>query len=313
MELLVPIKNKDAAFLAINLNADALYCSGPAFSARHEASISFSEIKEIIDYAHLYQKKVYITLNTLINEKDFINVIKYVDELIKLNIDALIIQDLGLLNYLNKYRSSLVLHASTQMHIHNRYGLALLEQYHFKKVVIPRELNLKQIKLLKEHSNIDLEVFIHGALCTSYSGQCYYSYLKGNGSGNHGSCQQECRKVHSINNSLEYSLSLKDLSIQESIIDLKDLANTFKIEGRLKSLTYLYSTTLFYQDLIKQNFYNNEMASLMQIAFNRTYTKGRLFNENGKQLLNKERINNNGLLIGNVVGMKKNKVTINID
>ncbi|MDH6603223.1 putative protease [Bacilli bacterium PM5-9] len=300
MEILAPVKDLDNAIMVCNLKADAIYCSGPKYSARANAQISFEDLKEIIDYAHLYQTKVYITLNTLIKDENFDEVLDYVDRLCELHIDALIIQDLGLFNIVHQKYPDLDIHISTQMHIHNLQSVAFIYKNGASRVVLARELNLKHIKNIREkYPDLEIETFVHGALCTSYSGQCYYSFFFNTGSGNFGTCQQNCRKCHTLTNKNEHLLSLKDLCIGENIFELNNVSDSLKIEGRLKGKEYLYSCIKYYQSILNHN-PDQEMYDLMQVAFNRKYTKGRMFEENGSILGNKNRINNHGLLIGNV-------------
>ncbi|MDR1782528.1 MAG: U32 family peptidase [Bacilli bacterium] len=309
-ELLVPIKDKDSAVLAINLQADAIYVSGPAFSARQAASLNLEDLNDIIIYAHLYHTKVYVTLNTLIFDNEFDDVIKYVDDLISLNIDALIIQDLGLLYYLKNVYPTLELHGSTQMHLHNFNCLAFALANNIKRVVIPRELSLDKIKHYHHiFPLLSLEVFIHGALCTSYSGQCYYSAFYQTGSGNRGSCEQNCRRHHYFNNKDDYQLSLKDLAIKNDILLLNNSVDSFKIEGRLKSKEYLYSVIKYYQSILN-NHEDKVMFDNVQIAFNRQYTKGKLLSASSNELSNKKRINNNGLYLGKIISFNNKYLDI---
>jgi len=313
MELLVPVKDKQNAIMAINLGVAAIYCSGPLYSARSKAGISFVDLAEIIEYAHLYNTKVYVTLNTLIKDDIFNDVITYIDKLVALNIDALIIQDLGLFKIINQRYSNLDIHISTQMHVHNIESVAFVVENGANRVVLARELNIEQVANIKEkYSKLELETFVHGALCTSYSSQCYYSCFFNDGSGNFGTCQQNCRKAHTFTNKNEYLLSLKDLCLANNVNDLMNISDSLKIEGRLKGQEYLYSTIKYYQSVLNGN-PDQEMFDLMQIAFNRTYTKGRLFYENGQVLGNKVRINNHGLLIGEVVACDNNWLYLNLD
>lgn len=311
MKILAPVKDKEAAFLAINLKSDELYCSGPFFSARHNASISIGDLKDIIDYAHLYQVKVYITLNTIINNKLIDKVVEYIKELVSLGIDALIIQDLGLLKIISELYPHLEIHASTQMHLHNSFGIDLVKDYGVKRVVLARELSLSQIKIIKDKfPNLDFEAFIHGALCTSYSGQCYYGAFYQTGSGNKGTCEQYCRQKHQYKNDF-YNLSLKDLGLLDQVQQLDGIVDSLKIEGRLKSKEYLYASILFYQDMIK-GIFNEKMYDLMQVAFNRTYTKGFILNDQD-EMLNPHKVNNHGLLVGKVVSIDNNNLVIKCD
>lgn len=311
MKLLAPVKDKEGAYLAINLKSDELYCSGPFFSARHSASISLEDLKEIIDYAHLYNVKVYITLNTIINNNLINNVIDYLHQLVKLDIDALIIQDLGLLKIVKQLYPDLEIHASTQMHLHNSCGIELVKEHGVQRVVLARELSLNQIKFIKEKfPALDFEAFIHGALCTSYSGQCYYGAFYQTGSGNKGTCEQYCRQKHQFKDDY-YNLSLKDFAVLDQVVELEGIIDSLKIEGRLKSKEYVYASILFYQDALK-GIFNQEMYDLMQVAFNRTYTKGFIL-EDQDNMLNSERVNNHGLLVGKVISFNKNYLIIKTD
>lgn len=313
MELLAPVKNYENAILAINLQADAIYCSGPAFSARTKASISFEDLEKIVKYAHLYQKKVYITLNTIIDNHQIDNLLNYIQTLATLKIDAIIVQDLGVLYLINKYFPNLEVHASTQMHLHNLYGALFAKNHRIKRVVLARELSYQQIKIIKDSSNLEIETFIHGALCTSYSGQCYYSWYEKTGSGNRGSCQQHCRNLYSLEPQKQgYLLSLKDLASLENINLLEGISDSLKIEGRLKNSEYLYATIKYYRQLIDMRVSNEEYLDLMRISFNREYTKGYLFNEDEFNISNSKRINNTGLFVGKVIAANKKEITIQL-
>lgn len=310
MKILAPIKNLEAAKLAVNLKADELYVAGPGFSARHDAQNSWDDLKQIIDYAHIYQVPVYITVNILINQRNLKATIDYCDKLVALHPDALIIQDLGLLRILSTRYPDLILHASTQLHIHNSASLSFLTNYPITRCVLARESTLDEIKTIKaKYPKMELEVFIHGALCISYSGQCYYGTYYQQGSGNFGTCEQYCRFKHE-NKETKIALNLKDLAVKEDILLLKDYVSSLKIEGRLKSLEYLYSTIKFYQDILNNKF-NQEMNDLMQVAFNREYTKGYLNKQD--DLHNKNRVNNTGLYVGKVVQSDKKNLFIKTD
>lgn len=314
MELLAPVKNYQNAILAINLNADAIFCSGPSYSARYKAGISFEDLEKIVDYAHLYNKKVYITLNTIIDNSQMNSIFDYLNKLQQLNVDALIIQDIGLIYIINKYFPKLKIHASTQMHIHNLYSAKFIEKYNVERIVVARELSLNEIKNIKNNTNLEIETFIHGALCTSYSGQCYYSWFEKTGSANRGSCQQHCRDYYSLDkNKYEYLLSFKDLAVLEDVNKLKDISDSLKIEGRLKNREYLYSALKYYRKLINSNISDSSYLDLMKISFNRDFTKGYIMDEDNKEIKNKNRINNLGLKVGKIVSSNKNEIEIQLD
>ena len=191
MELLAPAGNWQALVAAIENGANAVYLGGPVFNARHSAeNFTIEMIKQAVEYAHLRNVKVYITVNTLLHTHELDGVLDYVFELYNLDIDAVIVQDLGLLSLLRDLLPDLPLHASTQMTVHNHEGVNLLGQQGIKRVVLARELSLPEIKHISNNSTAELELFVHGALCYSYSGQCLFSSLVGGRSGNRGRCAQ---------------------------------------------------------------------------------------------------------------------------
>ena len=314
MELLVPIKDKLSARLAINLGCKALYLAGPAYSARHDAGIAFADLEKIIDYAHRYACRVYLTLNTIIFDEQLRDVYHYLERLVDLNIDALIIQDLGLLSYVRKVYPDLEIHASTQMNLHNSAALALAVDNNIKRVVLPRELSLTKIKEYhQKFPKLAFEVFIHGALCTSYSGQCYYSAFYQTGSGNLGTCEQNCRRPHYFTHNHEYQLNLKDLCVGKNLKLLAGSVASLKIEGRLKSLTYLYSAIIYYQTLLSTKKITATMSDNLTIAFNREFSTGKLFNNDSAALNNMTRANNKGLRVGKVINFNHKELIIKLD
>ncbi len=287
--------------MAINIGADALFCSGPGFSARALASIPLEDLDELIKYAHAYQRKVFVTLNTIIFDHQLDDVLSYIDTLVSMHVDALIIQDLGLMHILHQRYPTLSLHASTQMNVGNSSAISLIKAHGVDRVVLPRETTLKALKSIKKAVDIEIELFVQGALCTSYSGQCFFSFYRQDGSGNLGSCGQHCRKKMGLNkNPNQYALSLKDLSLQEDVLTLKGLVDSLKIEGRLKSKEYLFGCVRYYRQIVDHQYFDEQMLDLMKVSFNRTYTRGLLKGENGKQLNNPTRINNHGLEIGKI-------------
>jgi len=195
MELLSPAGNFECLTAAIEAGCDAVYLGGKLFGARaFSDNFDNEELVKAINYAHLYGVKVYVTVNTLIYEREVDKFLEYVDFLYKNNIDALIIQDIGMMDLIRKTYPDLELHASTQMHIHNIEGVKLVEKLGLKRAVLARETSIDTIKYIKENTNIELEIFVQGALCISYSGQCLMSALIGNRSGNRGSCAGCCRQ-----------------------------------------------------------------------------------------------------------------------
>lgn len=321
-ELLSPVGNFESLKSAILAGCDAVYLGGKLFGARaFSNNFSNDELIEAIKYAHLYGVKVYVTVNTLIYEHEVDKFMEYIDFLYKNNVDALIIQDIGMMNLIRKVYPLLELHASTQMHIHNVEGVKLVEKLGLKRAVLARETDINLIKEIKQNTNIELEVFIHGALCISYSGQCLFSSLIGNRSGNRGSCAGSCRQKYDllINNKKvnkdKYLLSTKDLCSLENIGKLIDIGvDSLKIEGRMKSPSYVYLVTKLYREAIDSYLKNKKVAinldelNDLKKIFNRKYTKGFLFNENN--IVNSYRPNHLGIEIGKVIKSQNNYIDI---
>ena len=257
IELLAPAKDLETGLAAINCGADAIYIGGPQFGAREAACNPLLDIERLANYAHKYWAKIYITINTILYDKELDEAEKLILQLYNAGADALIIQDVGLLE-LNLPPIPLI--ASTQMHNQSPERIAFLEQVGFKRAILARELTLDQICQIHSRTNIELETFIHGALCVSYSGQCYLSYAIGGRSGNRGQCAQPCRRKYSLigaeNKSIvqnRFLLSLRDLNLSESLNDLMDAGvSSFKIEGRLKDKTYVMNIVGYYRQKLDE-------------------------------------------------------------
>ena len=199
IELLAPAGNMNALKAAVMAGCDAVYLGGKTFGARaFSKNFDNSEIIDAIKYCHLYGVKVYVTVNTLIYENEVDSFLEYIEFLHINNVDAVIIQDFGMFDLVRKTFPNLELHASTQMHIHNLDGVQLMEKLGMQRVVLARETSIDKIKEIKMNSNVELEVFIHGALCISYSGQCLMSSLIGGRSGNRGACAGSCRLKYDV-------------------------------------------------------------------------------------------------------------------
>ena len=319
MELLSPAGDFESLKAAILGGCDAVYLGGKLFGARaFSNNFNNEELIESIKYAHLYGVKVYVTVNTLIYENEVDKFMNYVDFLYKNNVDALIIQDIGMMDLIRKTFPLLELHASTQMHIHNLEGVKLVESLGLKRAVLARETPIELIEEIKKNTDIELEVFVHGALCVSYSGQCLFSSLIGNRSGNRGSCAGSCRQKYNLLvdgkkvNKDNYLLSCKDLCTIEDIGKLIDIGvDSFKIEGRMKSPSYVYLVTKLYRQAIDSYVAGKEVKidlTELKKIFNREYTKGFLFNE--INIVNEYRPNHLGVEIGKVIKSQNNYVDI---
>ncbi len=330
IELLAPAGNMTGLVAAIEAGADAVYIGGYAYSARSYAgNFSNEEIVEAINYAHLYGVKIYVAVNTIIYEDEIETFINYIDFLHTNNVDAIIIQDLGMLDLIRKTYPNLEIHASTQMHIHNLEGVKFAKKYGLKRVVLARETSIELIKEIKKEVDIDIEVFGHGALCVSYSGQCLMSSLIGGRSGNRGSCAGTCRLPYDlvsidenkqkILNQNKYLLSMKDLNTLENIGSLIEAGvDSFKIEGRMKREEYIYLVVSIYRKTIDSYYKygkviisDSDKLELKKI-YNREFTKGFLFNEDNSKIVNQYRPNHIGIKIGVVLGQNNNFIKIKL-
>jgi 23S rRNA 5-hydroxycytidine C2501 synthase len=251
-ELLAPAKDGPTAQAAILCGADAVYIGAPRFSAREAAGNTVSTIRQVAEFAHQYHARVYVALNTLLRDDELSAAEKMIHELHEAGIDGLIIQDVGLLEL---DLPPLPLIASTQMHNATVEKVQFLEQVGFSRVILARELTLDQIRNIRSRTQLELECFIHGALCVGASGQCTMSYALGGRSGNRGQCAQPCRRLYSLKDQAgneiardRHLLSLKDLSLADHLEELIDAGVTsFKIEGRLKDIPYVANTVGFYR------------------------------------------------------------------
>ena len=326
-ELLAPAGNYEALVAAIQAGCDAVYLGGKHFGARaFSNNFTDEEVIEAIKIAHKYGVKVYVTCNTLVYEDEVPEFMAYIDFLHQNNVDAVLIQDLGMLDLVRKTYPNLEIHASTQMHMHNLDDVELMESLGLKRVVLARETPIETIKDIKEKTKMPIEVFVHGALCISYSGQCLMSYLNGGRSGNRGECAGTCRLPYTVsagnitlNKDGDYPLSTSDLNTLEYIGDLIDLGiDSLKIEGRMKSSTYVYLVVSIYREAIdsyintgKVNINKDKLHDLM-IMFNRGYTKGFIFNEDNNNFVNMKHSNHQGIKIGKVIDYKNHFATIRL-
>lgn len=253
IELLAPAKNLECGIAAIDHGADAVYIGAPRFGARAAAGNSLENIAELVKYAHLYNVRIYVTLNTILKDEELKETERMIWNLYRVGVDALIVQDMGLLS-LNL--PPIPLHASTQMDNRNAEKVQFLAEAGFRQVVLARELSLEQIRKIHETvPQMPLEVFVHGALCVSYSGQCYVSQHCFGRSANRGECAQFCRLAFDMVDadgkmmvSNKHLLSLKDLNQSEELEKLLDAgASSFKIEGRLKDVSYVKNVVAFYR------------------------------------------------------------------
>ena len=326
-ELLAPVGNMDCLKAAINAGCDAVYLSGRNFGARSFAgNFSNEELELAINTCHLYGVKVYITVNTLVLDTEVDRFINYIDYIHRLGVDAVIMQDIGMIDLVRKTYPNLEIHASTQANIHNLEGVKLCEELGIKRVVLARETPIELVKEIKEKTNTEIEIFVHGALCMSYSGECLISALIGSRSGNRGTCAQCCRQPYSLEidnkrvKEKKYLLSTKDLNTLDYIGELIEIGvDSLKVEGRMKRPEYVYLVTSLYRKAIdnykkyKETKITKEDIKNLKKLFNREFTKGFLFNEENDKYVNNYRPNHLGIEIGTVLDYKKGQVIIKLN
>ena len=314
IELLSPVGNMDCMRAAVQNGADAVYF-GSGFSARAFASnFDGDDLKCAIEYAKLRGVQTHLTLNTLIKNDEFENAFSVAQMAYNYGIDAIIVQDLGLANLLINSFPNIAIHASTQLTAHNLDGVLSLQDMGFRRVVLSRELTLEEIEYITKNSNVEIETFIHGALCISYSGQCLFSSMVGGRSGNRGKCAQPCRLPFSLidekSSKLDsgYLLSTRDLCGLDFIPNLINAGVTsLKIEGRMKSPEYVATVTRIYRKYIDLAYSNEPYVvedsdrKLLALAFNRGgFSNGHLSKDYNKNLVFKEKQNNCGLFLGTI-------------
>ncbi len=249
-ELLSPAGDFECLVAAVSAGADAVYIGGLRFGARAFAkNFDIDEISRAVEYCHLYSVKLYVTVNTLLFDKEMEDAVKYCAELYRIGVDAVICQDVGLISALGRYLPKLEVHASTQLSVHNTPGADMAHSLGCQRVVLARELSLSDIRSTTDACRPETEVFVHGALCVCHSGQCLFSSLIGGRSGNRGECAQPCRLPYEGG----YRLSLSDLSLSAHIPELiASGVASLKIEGRMKSPAYVYTVTSIYRRLLDE-------------------------------------------------------------
>ena len=311
-ELLAPVGSKDHLKVAINAGASAVYLSGKNYGARKFAdNFTLDEIEEAIDTAHMHNVRVYVTVNTIIKESELENVMNYLSKLYSMGADAVLVQDLGLIELINKHLPNLKVHASTQLTCENQLKLNYLEGKGVKRVVLPREMRKEEIKNLK--TDMELEIFVHGALCYSYSGQCLMSSFKGGRSGNRGTCAQPCRQKYRISGIKreDYYLSPCDLSLYEHLREIAEAnIRSIKIEGRMRSKEYLAIVVSNYRKALnKLKSGKTSTSEEISLVFNRGFSEGQFSNTSKRSI----RAGHVGLKIGRVIKSSKNQLAIRLN
>ncbi len=310
-ELLAPAGDIEAGYAALYYGADAVYLGLKQFSARATAgNFDCDQLNEFTAFAHHLGRKVFVAINTVLQQDEIADLLKNLDICKNCGVDAIIIQDLGVADIVKKYYPELEMHASTQMAVHNKLGALALKNYGFKRVVLARELSLPEIKDIATIPDLELEAFIHGALCYSYSGICQFSSMTEGRSANRGKCLYPCRAEFKTNGNFEHSFSMKDMALEENILKLP--VYSLKIEGRKKSPLYVAAVTDYYRNILDGNGAIAEKAQNIKQIFSRPWCKFHLQGKN-KEVTDTRFVGHRGLLIGKVESYDGNKITFTPD
>lgn len=328
IELLAPAGSLQALKAAVENGADAVYIGGPMFSARQKAeNFTHEQMVAGVQYAHERGCKVHVAVNTIVSNEEIGQVVEYAYKLAEAKVDAVIVQDLGVAHLLRETLPQLPLHASTQMAVHNTPGVQFLEEQGFERVVLARETSLEAIREIKAETDAELEVFVHGALCVAYSGQCLLSSMIGGRSGNRGLCAQPCRMQYQLvdeggreyqSKDGQYLLSTRDLNMIHHLPDLiRAGVTSLKIEGRMKRPEYVATVVRQYRQAIDAYYAGSQFdkkqadKNLLQI-FNRDFTTGYFYGNQGADLMSHVRPDNRGVLIADVMKVENKKVWVQL-
>ena len=323
VELLAPAGSFEALRAAVESGADAVYLAGEKFGARAYAeNFAGDQLARAVEFAHLRNVAVHVTVNTIIADEELDEFAAYIKFLRNANVDALLVQDFGAAQIIKSIAPEIPLHASTQMTIHNSEGVRALAELGFTRAVLSRELTLKEIETICRASPIETEIFVHGALCVCWSGQCLMSSMIGGRSGNRGRCAQPCRLPYelvdesgkNILNAGKFLLSPKDLNTLDLLPRLIETGVTsLKIEGRMKRPEYVATVVKVYRDALDKNFSvtDDERRKLAQI-FNRDFTTAYLEKNPGRHLISDMKPNNRGVLIGRVTEVGRDKLVLKL-
>lgn len=322
IEILAPAGSPDCFYAAVHAGADAVYVGGSRFGARAFAgNFSEAELFGAIDYAHLHGRKLYLTVNTLLKEQETGELYAYLEPLYRHGLDAVIVQDVGVLQFVKEYFPGLPIHASTQMTVTNLKGVQFLASQGASRVVLARELSLEEISRAAAQSNVEIECFVHGALCYCYSGQCLMSSMIGGRSGNRGQCAQPCRLQYEVDRKRKYYLSPKDICTLELIPELAAAGiRSFKIEGRMKKPEYVALVTAMYRKYVDLYLKSAEsgaadfrvdpadMEKLADIYNRGGFHSGYYKQHNGADMLSLERPNHAGVAAVRIRSQKGREV-----
>ena len=321
-ELLAPAGSYDVLVVAVNAGADAVYIAGQQYGARAYAkNFTIEEIEKAVTYAHLNGAKIHVTVNTLINNFEIVDVLQYLFKLYYIGVDAVIVQDFGLIWLLKTFIPDLEVHASTQMGINNYSSIKWASKNNIKRIVLPREVNIHQIEdthnqLKKDNIDMDLEVFGHGALCYCVSGKCYMSSYNSGRSGNRGACAQPCRREYRLkyrgyNIGNGYLLSTHDLATYNHLTEISDAGvKSLKLEGRMKSKDYIGTIVNSYRNILDGN--PGDYKKDLHLVFNRQFTDGYMMGDKPGEVMGRGHSGHEGLYIGDIVNIEDTKVTIEV-
>ena len=325
IEILAPSGSRASMIGAINAGANAIYLAGKRFGARAYANnFEDHDLYEVIRYAHLRGVLVYVAINTLVYDDEIDALLEYTDQLVKHDVDAFIVQDLGVIDLLTKRYPKTDIHASTQVNTHNIHQVRFLKNLGVKRIVLARETPIELIRQIKKQVDIEIEVFVHGALCVCFSGNCLMSSMQGGRSGNRGECAQPCRLPYTLIKSgkpvsdMSYLLSTKDLMTLEYVDQLIEAGiDSLKIEGRMRKPEYVIQAVLSYQKAIqayqeKRTYAFNDDINKLKKVFNREFTKGYLFDEKPNDINHDYRPNHMGVELGTVIDYMDHKVSIRL-
>ncbi len=332
LELLAPARDADIAIEAVRHGADAVYIGGPGFGARAAAGNSLDDIRRVVEFAHIFGVRVYVTVNTILYDSELIQAERMIASLYRIGVDAIIVQDLGVLRL---DLPPIALHASTQCDTRDAAKARFLQEMGFSQIVLARELSLGEIRSVCDAVMVPVEVFVHGALCVSYSGDCHASCLTKGRSANRGECAQICRLPYDLVDATgrriiegKHLLSLRDLNQSSRLADIADAgASSFKIEGRLKDAAYVKNTVAFYRRTLDNiidaapNRYcrsshgdiSTRFSPALAKSFNRGFTNYFLLDEHPRSIASIDTPKSQGERIGTVVNMRGGAIEARLD
>ena len=322
-ELLLPVGTREMLEAAVNNGADAVYFGVPHWNARGRTEdFSFDDVRDMIRYARIHGVRTFLAMNVLVFERELQELPEFLEKIISLEPDAFIIQDIGLARLIRAICPNQEIHASTQMTLASAEGVNLVKSIGFNRAVLARELSVKEIAAIKAATDLELEVFIHGALCVSYSGQCLTSENFGGRSANRGQCAQSCRLPYRIfvdgkeyrNTDAQYLFSTRDLCALPKLPELEEIGvNSLKVEGRLKSPEYVAAVSRAYRKALNRIPLDTKDMEPLEVLFSRGLNTGWLDGDNHQKLVNGTFSNHHGMFLGSVVKIDRGNVIIGLD